>query len=248
MASSWDVEIKVNVAGDVDRAVDRLDLGDGKRREVWFLDDLTDGARPRLPLLRHGVILRLRRSHRGEEQSTVKLRPCRLSQLTYPWDDDAATAPDADYRIEGDWSQGRHVLAASCNADLPAGTIDGVLAGGAALSDAFSNRQRTFLRDCADIHVAFSGLMALTPIDAQQWKNRTVHGLDGVAAERWTVAGLDLLELSVRAAASNAARAQLRLSEAVRACGVKEERSAKSKTERVMKRLAERESIGTVAG
>ena len=92
------IEIKVNVAGKVDDALAALGLDEGAPREVWFLDDLTEGARPPLPLLSNGIILRVRR-RKKKEDSTVKLRPCRRSQLVSRWD--ARPAEDSDYRIEG---------------------------------------------------------------------------------------------------------------------------------------------------
>ena len=110
------IEIKVNIAGKVDDALTALGLEKGESREVWFLEDLTEGVRPPLPLLSAGVILRLRR-RKNKEDSTVKLRPCRRSQLISPWDVKPAEDSD-DYRVEGDWSRTRRVLAASYVADL----------------------------------------------------------------------------------------------------------------------------------
>ena len=36
------IEIKVNIGGNVDRALTALGLDGGKARQVWFLDDLTE--------------------------------------------------------------------------------------------------------------------------------------------------------------------------------------------------------------
>ena len=85
MAEPDAIEIKVNIGGDVEHALTALDLNGGKQRRVWFLDDLTEGVRPPLPLLSAGLILRLRRRENGKEESTIKLRPCRRSQLTGSW-------------------------------------------------------------------------------------------------------------------------------------------------------------------
>jgi hypothetical protein len=137
------IEIKVNISGDVEPALAALGLGDGKQRKVWFLDDLTEGVRQPLPLLSEGIILRLRRRDNGKEESTAKLRPCRRSQLAGSW---AATPPDDEqYRIEGYWSRARHVLAASCVADLQPGTIEDALDGAVRIGALFTDPQRDFL-------------------------------------------------------------------------------------------------------
>ena len=162
MTAADAIEIKVNIGGDVEHALTVLGLNGGKQREVWFLDDLTEGARPPLPLMNAGIILRLRQRENGKEDSTVKLRPCRRSQLIGPWH--ASPSGDPEYRIEGDWSGTRHVLPASCVADPEPGTIDHVINGYSPVADAFTRAQRDFLAECAEIRVALSGVTALGPI------------------------------------------------------------------------------------
>jgi hypothetical protein len=231
------IEIKVNIGGDVDSALTALGLGEGKRRKVWFLDDITDGARPPLPLMEAGVVLRLRRRDNGNEESTVKIRPCRRSQLPDPWN--VAVDDDKQYRIEGDWSGTRHVLAASCDGAVEPGTIANVTAAQAPVSDLFSERQHDFLAACAEIRVAPSGLTVLKEIDARQWKDFSVGQVPHVDAERWRVAGLDFLELSLRVSGpADAAAQQQSLTDEVLAMGLKLDDSKEPKTARVMKRLA----------
>jgi hypothetical protein len=238
MTEPDEIEIKVNIAGDVDHALTVLELNGGKRREVWFLDDLTEGARPPLPLLSAGIILRLRRRENGKEDSTVKLRPCRRSQLTGSWS--VAPPGDEQYRIEGDWSRTRHALAASCVADLEPGTIDRAIESDGQIADAFMESQRDFLAACGEINAALSGVTALKPIAATQWKDFSVGGVDDVVAERWTVAGLDFLELSIRvdSGIADATTNQRKLNAEILARGLDLDDSDESKTTRVMKRLA----------
>lgn len=189
MASQVDpIEIKVNIGGNVDHALGQLGLdpGAGQEREIWFLDDITEGLREALPLLNSGVILRLRRPEKDskdKEDSTVKLRPCRRSQLVGMWN--APRKHDPEYRIEGDWSRKRHVVAASCVAEFAHGTFERALKPAGALSGAFSEPQRTFLAQCSDILFAFEGLTALGPITATQWKDFTFGDVEDVTAERW---------------------------------------------------------------
>ncbi|MEV0670347.1 hypothetical protein [Mycobacterium sp. NPDC050441] len=231
------VEIKVNVKGDVDRALSVLGLNAGKPRKVWFLDDLTEGARPSLPLLSAGIVLRLRRNKDGGEDSTVKLRPCRWSQLVGQWGDVASS--DTALTVEGDWSRSKHVLAASCKADLDEGSIKSALDGDGRLAKAFTKPQLDFLADCGEIRVAFGGLTALGPIAATQWKNATVGAVDHVSAERWTVAGADFLELSIRVTEVDQAGAgQQALTDEVTARGLALDDTDEPKTLRVMKLLA----------
>jgi hypothetical protein len=72
MTESDPIEIKVNIAGKVDDALTALELDEGEPRDVWFLDDLTEGAAP-LPLLTAGVILRLRRHKRKQVYEFTRL-------------------------------------------------------------------------------------------------------------------------------------------------------------------------------
>jgi len=234
------IEIKANIGGDVDEALTRLGLesGAGREREIWFLDDLTEGLAPALPLLNSGVILRLRRpkEHGGKEDSTVKLRPCRRSQLVSMWD--TSRKHDPEYRIEGDWSRKRHALAASCVAELKPGTIDRALDG--AVSGLFSEPQRAFLSDCSDIRFTFTGVSVLGPIASMQWKDFAVGEVDHLTAERWTVSGMDFLELSIRieTGADDAATEQHRLEKQVQHLDLEFDTSKDPKTDRVMKHLA----------
>ena len=231
MANPGAIEVKANIAGGVGHALGVLGLQAGTPRQVWFLDDLTDGAKPALPLLNAGIVLRLRRG--DKEQSTIKLRPCRRTQLTAQWQ---GGARDTDYKIEGDWSGDRHSLAASCVAELNAGTIDRVLDG--QIADAFTRTQREFLAECADIRVALEATTVLKPIAATQWKGITLGTVGEVAAERWIVDGLDFLELSIRVPADTAAAQQRMFTDEILSRGLTLDKDGESKTVRVMRRLA----------
>ncbi|OBB26264.1 hypothetical protein A5792_03955 [Mycolicibacterium peregrinum] len=238
MAEPSAVEIKLNIMGDVDHALSVLGLGGGKPRKVWFLDDLTEGARPPLPLLTAGIVLRLHRNRDGGEDSTVKLRPCRWSQLVGQWGE--GPSGDTDLTVEGDWSRSKHVLAASCKADLDEGSIESALEGNGRLVNAFTKSQLDFLADCGEIRVAFGGLTPLGPIAAIQWKNATIGAVDHVSAERWTVAGADFLELSIRVTdVRQALGGQQELTDEVMSRGLSLDDADEPKTLRVMKLLAD---------
>jgi hypothetical protein len=133
------VEIKVSLAGSqVDEGLETLGLGDGGQpRAVSFLEDATVGVE--LPLLREGIVLRVRQTAGEDDDATVKLRPCRRTQLTQQW----VSEEDGDgwrLRVEEDWAATRRSLAVSCVSDLPEGRIAAVRAG-------TGEGQRRFLAD-----------------------------------------------------------------------------------------------------
>jgi hypothetical protein len=120
------VEIKVTVWADgIQAAAEAFELehAEKRHRTIYFCEDLTGPDGPAgLPLLTHGIILRLRRNKGRREDITAKLRPCRDSQLTQRWinareDEDE----DWDFRVEGDWAGPRHVISASLEAKIEDG-------------------------------------------------------------------------------------------------------------------------------
>lgn len=191
------VEIKATVAGAVPAGLDALGIAGGSRRDIWFLEDLTPGLPSVTPMLAAGIIFRLRADDDSDDDSTVKLRPCRRSQLAPGWtskrEDD-----DGEYRVEADWCGQRRVLAASYVVSLePGRLVEAVSAPGADLSKVFCRRQQDFLADCADLRIALTGLTPLGPVAATRWKNLDLGDFE-VDAERWVVGDLDFLELSIR--------------------------------------------------
>jgi len=229
------VEIKINVAGAVDAAVDVLSLDDGEARDIYFAEDTTPGLASSHPLLAAGVVLRLRREADGAGDTTAKLRPCRRSQLMARWSAD--TKDDDDhwvYRIEGDLTGSRRVLAASLVQDLSATEL---AAGLGDPARAFG-RQTSFLDDCAAVRVNLAALTMLGPVRATKWSKIKVGSVKKVNAERWRVGSLDFLELSRRVDADEAAAALAELTLAVLKAGLMLDTSSASKTEQVLDALA----------
>jgi hypothetical protein len=227
------VEIKVNVAGAVPAAIDSLGLDEGKPRRIYFLEDLTPGLSSPFPLLAAGVIFRLRAEADDSGDSTVKLRPCRRSQLTSTWSKPFKDH-DREYRIEGDWAGSRHVLAASYVTELTAADVT------AGLNDparAFGPEQLGFLEACASVRVNPDPLTVLGPVAATRWTKIKVGSVDKVNAERWQIGSLDFLELSQRVAAEDAELAQAELSYAAAKAGLTIDRSVAAKTEQVLEVL-----------
>jgi hypothetical protein len=234
------VEIKVTVAdAQVERALDVLDLDDESRLAIWFYDDVTTGTH--LPLLEAGLILRVRVKDSGRGDVTVKLRPCRASQLSGQWFD-RETDDDLELRAEEDWAGQGRSLAVSAQADVGASVAGQVRGAAPPPAGLLSNDQASFAADCAPLRVDLRGLTALGPIAATRWKSAGGPGLDrlDVRAERWTVRGLDFLELSVKTGLDEAVQRQRDLEDALGALGLAQSPDQATKTRRVLEALSAR--------
>jgi hypothetical protein len=233
------VEIKVNVDGGVPGALDTLGLGDGRARSIWFLEDLTPGLSSPHPLLTAGLVLRLRSDDDGECDSTVKLRPCRRSQLTGRWTRADQDKDAWEYKIEGDWAGPRRVLAASLVSTVPSAKLSTSVADGGDPGAPFDRRQRELLSEAGPIRVNLGALVPLGPIAATRWKKIDIDGFS-VSAERWQVGPLDSLELSIRVEAGedDPAKQQAAFEAAVRAHHLRVAANKDSKTQMVLKQLA----------
>jgi len=237
-ATQYPVELKLTIAGQIAEAIERLAPIDGSPKLVWFLEDVTPGIREPLPLFSASLIIRLR-THKKRDDSTVKLRPARKSQLIDPWRD-TFDDNDQEYRIEEDWAGPRRALAASYVTKFPPGTFAPLIAE-SRLLPAFREKQLNFLHDCAGIPVAIPALRPLGPITAIQWKD---HDLDGISVnlERWTVGALDFLEVSARAdSETEAVELQTRLGAAVSGKDLKVAEEQITKTRAVLEYLSRSE-------
>lgn len=112
--------------------------------------------------------------------------------MDHPFTDDALR-----YRIEEDWSSERRVLSASAVSERPAGSLHDATMLGADVTTALDPAQRQFLVSCTPPGVAVDRLSAMGPISSTKWTEVRVGDLE-VDAERWRIADLDLLELSLR--------------------------------------------------
>jgi hypothetical protein len=232
------IEIKVTVAGDqTPAALATLGLAaDRPPWQVYFCEDVTEGLPALTPLLDAGVILRARAKPGGKDDSTVKLRPCRRSQLPDRWLA-AEKGDDWELKLEADWAGRRQVLAASLTADRRAGV--GAREPGS-VEKLFIDEQVAFLRDCAPIALNLRTLTVLPPVTATRWGSveGTPPGLD-LRAERWVVGDLDFLELSAVAGLREATATQERLGVFVRSLGIDTPQEQETKTRQVLQRLVE---------
>jgi hypothetical protein len=238
------VEIKVSFDDEqVARALMVLGLDDkgeqgetGEPRRVGFLEDTTVGVA--LPLFHHGIVLRVRHIEADDDDATVKLRPCRRSQLTGDWLD-AKEGDGWKLTVEEDWAGSRRALAASCGSKLPKDRILSVQGESERVHRLFSQDQERFLSDCAGMPVNLDALTFLPLVAATRWKKVRVGTVSDVIAERWIIDDLDFLELSIRSdTVANAPPAQQELEREIQDLNLQPDNNPKSKTERVLTHLA----------
>jgi hypothetical protein len=241
------IEIKVTLGRDqTESAVQKLNLPSGRPRwQIYFCEDVAAGISPGTPLLDGGVILRARDKPGGKDDATVKLRPCRRSQLTDRWL--AATEGETDdgdkweFKLEADWSGDRRVLTASHTTGRPEGVVTGVGRKRGSVEDLFVAEQLAFLRDCAGVAINLGTLTILPPVTATRWKSveKAPPELE-VRAERWTVGDLDFLELSVVANLDGAWTKQEALTGFVHSLDLVADPDQESKTRQVLEYLVKR--------
>jgi hypothetical protein len=112
----------------------------------------------------------------------------------------------------------------------------------------FTRKQRHFVLDGTNIAVEVGRLVPLRPIASTKWRDLRIGGVKNVNAERWKVADLDFLELSIRikpkddeSAGQYQARAELAqrgLLSAIADIELEPSNNAESKTQRVLVALA----------
>ena len=233
----WDaVEVKVNVASeDIPAAIEQLGMKDKSSMRVWFYEDLTPGIQA-LPLLHAGVILRARVREDGTVESTLKLRPCRLSQLTADWSS-GVTEGDLEYTVEEDRSSTTRAIAASCTVSHPVGPSP--TEPPYPIDELLTDRQRDFLQTCGSVRINPRTLDPLGPIEATRWKKLSGSAVPDLKprAERWLVRGTPYLEISVRTTPETAAASASRLAQLLAEHNLREDDSQESKTSRVLSAL-----------
>ncbi|MFD8102929.1 hypothetical protein ACFV24_25655 [Nocardia fluminea] len=242
------IEIKVNINGQVTDVLSTLGEPDAvSHRRVWFAEDrdgLSDGE---LRLLGSGVIIRFR-SGSGGDELTAKLRPCVHEQLLGRFNDRFEVEVERlKYRIEGDWSGDRRVLAASLVNERPPGTVLDFVGVGDNAAAALHAVARQFVHTCARPSVRLDDLEALGPIACTKWTDLDLDDLE-VDIERWQGGGLDFLELSIQVKPKDgesageledrAMRKQEKFSQLVRQRGIAIADDITNKTERVLTALA----------
>jgi hypothetical protein len=236
-------------------ALTRHPYGDAFARSPYTGETLARSwATPaRLPLLDAGVTLRLRAgSGRGANgdgggDATAELRPCRTSLLTERWLDFHGQGPDS-FRLAGDWSGERRVLAASFASDCGRTAVEAVTSGSRPPATAFSDRQRAFLAECADLPIGLGDLDILGPVATTVWTGMRLDHHE-VTLEHWSLPGdetdapLEWLEVSERVAPEGAEVVQASLTAILRGQGLEPDLAQGTRTRRVLETLAERGAV-----
>lgn len=244
------VEIKVNIEGDVDAALAefRGQLDTPLDRQIFFAESRAGAHAGELRLYDQHVILRLRTGEKNDDL-TVKLRPCTERQLVGRWAAPKFESQSFEYRVEGDWSATRRVLSASAVDEHDPGALAHVTSPDADPSAAFSDHQCDFLRQCAGAGEPVRNLVALGPVASSKWTDVAIGDFEA-DMERWTLPGLDFLELSIRIKPKNneaadhfedrVAAKQAEFENAVRERGLPIAALTDNKTQRVLRALADR--------
>lgn len=242
----YPIEIKANIEGGVGEALAALgNPTPDTKRLIWFVEGREAAQTGTLPLLERGIVLRIR-SGEGPDDSTTKLRPTEEQALSGQWSKSFTQLP-LQYRIEGDWAGDRHALAASAVIEHSQGSLAG-LAGAGRLAQVFTPPQHQLVEECTDAGFHTDQLVALGPIGATKWKSLHINDIEGVDAERWSVAGLDFLELSIRVERGDdeavsdyeerSEQTQRSLIAAIDKVGLQLSANPESKTKRVLEAMA----------
>jgi hypothetical protein len=205
----------------------------GQSVEIFFCESSPSYG---LALLNAGIILRLRYHPHGVDDATVMLRPCRPDQLRGRWSGSWRIGAHT-FRIEGGPAGGREVLAASLVRTVPGEQIRRARRA-RIVGDVFSRQQKQFLADCGPVPVSFDRLTVLGPVRARRWSFDDAGF--AVAAERWTVDALDILELSLLVNPHDAPFIQLAFLAFVRRCGLDPDATQQTRTQAVLDYLSRR--------
>ncbi|MEV0709599.1 hypothetical protein [Nocardia aurea] len=189
------IDIKVDLDGDVAAALTRLETTGRPTidRRVWFAEPRPDGGATST-LLSNRIIIRIRSG--PSDDLTVTLCPCLPEQLLGSWST-PFTEAGLRYRVEENWNGECRQLSASVVSERPAGALHDAVVLGTDVTTDLAPAQRRFLVGCTPPGVAVDHLLAFGPIASTRWTKLRVGDL-AVDAERWRIADLDLLELSVR--------------------------------------------------
>ena len=154
------VELKLTVPdGDQRSAIRALKMDplEAEVRQVFFFDT------PDLLLNQHGVIVRARRTLKGDD-SIVKLRPVVPSELS------ADLRSNKGFGVEVDAMPGGFVCSGRMQAKMRAGKVKEALAGERTVKSLFDKKQRAFFADCAPDGISIDQLATLGPIFVMKLK------------------------------------------------------------------------------
>jgi hypothetical protein len=217
------VELKLTVPDSYRRqaaAALGVDPLDAQIRQVFFFDT------PDLALNNVGVVVRARRVQGRGDDTVVKLRP------VVPADVQQERASD-NLVVEVDAMPGGFVCSASMKGALGPKAVKEVAAGSKGIRTLFSKEQRQFYKAHAPEGIELDDLSILGPITVFKLKVRPPELSMRLVAELWFYPdGSRIVELSAKAAPSDAfqAAAELRAFLAGKGLDVSGEQQTKTKT------------------
>lgn len=196
MARSDSVELKLTVPDiGFSSAVDSLDLDplDAEMRQVVFFDT------PDLVLYSHGVVVRARRRQGGAGDTVVKLRPI-PKDLTLDKDE-----RPKGLTVEVDAMPGGFVCSGSMKGTTKSSQVRKVARGEAKIGSIFSKEQKAFFGQYAPNDLRMRDLSRLGPITLLKLKFSPKKLGRSMVSELWLYPdGSKILELSTKAAPSEA--------------------------------------------
>ena len=225
------IEVKVTVVDRHETVALRkfgLERKKGEPRRIFFYDTHT------LSLYKRGVALRAR--EKGKEcDSTVKIRPVEPKRVADKW------RKKDGFKMEADAVGTKVIRSASFTIGQKPREIAQVASGDRPIVKLFSDEQEEFLREMAPVKVDFAKLVPLGPVTVVRWKVRHEGLPYELCAEEWRLPdGRDVIELSIKARASQAAAAQAALEGFLAELGLARETRQQTKTRTALEYFAER--------
>jgi hypothetical protein len=194
------VEIKVTISPDQEWKVARamqIHEDTAQVRVLYFYDT------PHLDLFEAGVVLRARLLEGDDDDSTVKFRP------VDPGNIDASWKLFEGFRLETECVGDEMVRSASLTVLQRRDEIDDVADRKRPIEKLFSREQERFLSQFYSDRIDFTSLHVFGPIRVLRWQLQHRDFPHELAVEEWRLPdGDDLVEVSIRAPAAQAASAR----------------------------------------
>lgn len=187
------VELKLNVPADQRMSLQALGIDplEAKIRQVTFFDT------PDLTLFENGLVVRARRTQNADDDTVVKVRPAKPSELP------PKVLASKNLKIEMDVTRSSYVVSASLKGSRSAGAVLKATAGDRPLADLFTKEQRSFYAKHSP-DVGWDDLVPLGPIFILLLKFVPAGFSRRITVEQWHYPGeVPLVELSTKTTPGN---------------------------------------------
>lgn len=222
------VEIKVTIRPDQELKATRamqINEDTAEVRVIYFYDTLN------LDLFDAGVVLRARLVKGDDDDSTVKFRPVEDAGKI-----DASWKQLRGFKLEADCVGDRVVCSASLTVLQKRDEIDDVADRKRPIDKLFSREQELFLGEFYDGKVDFGNLHILGPIRVLRWKLKHRDFPHELTVEEWRLPdGDDLVEVSIKTPADNAAQARREFEDHLNSLGLDPQGNQETKTRTALK-------------